>query len=270
MNSLEKEIVSALIDLKDNYQVTGVKAEFETEGTRLDEASKLKEIVDKAGLNLTIKIGGCGAIKELYEAKTIGALTIVAPMIETPYAMKKYVKAINTVFSKDERKNIKFLINIETITGFNNLDGIISAEEFSQLSGIVLGRADMIGSMGLTEDEINSDKIYNIAHTISEKMMVLNKDFVVGGDVCASSLPFFKNLPYLSRFETRKILFDAPNALNNQNIDKGLLKAISFELIWLQYKRELYGTIFKEDEVRFKILESRYKKLLEEFGEVCA
>lgn len=270
MNSLKEKIISTLIDLKENYQVAGVKAEFEAEGTRLDEAFKLKEIVNQAGLDLTIKIGGCGAIKELHEAKALGAAIIVAPMIETPYAMKKYVKSVNVVFTNEERKNIKFLINIETITGFNKLSDIIFSEEFSQIDGVVLGRTDMTESMGLTADDINSDAICNIAYSISEKMMDLNKDFVVGGDVCASSLPFFKKLPYLSRFETRKILFDAQNALNNLNIDEGLLKAIRFELLWLQYKRELYGVIFKEDEIRFQILESRYKKLIEKIGEVCA
>ena len=269
MNSSEKEIVSTLIDLKENYQIIGVKAEFETEGTRFEEALKLKEFANKAGLDLTIKIGGCGAVKELYEAKTIGASTIVAPMIETPYALKKFVNAINIVFSEEERKNIKFLINIETITGFNNLIDIISSDDFSQINGIVLGRTDMAGSMGLRKEEINSNQIYNIAHTLSEKMMSLNRDFIVGGDVCASSLPFFRKLPYLTKFETRKIIFDAKKSLNNQSVDAGILKAIDFELMWLKYKRELYGTSFKEDEIRFQILESRYKKLIEEADKTC-
>lgn len=261
MNLLEKKIISTLKNLKESHYVKAVKAEFEAEGTRFEEAVRLREIAASAGLDITIKVGGCEAIKELYEAKGIGAAVIVAPMIETVYAMKKYISAINTVFPDEEKNKIKFLINIETITGFNNFIEITSSEEFSQLSGIVFGRTDMIGSMGLKKEEINSEQIYNIAKTMSERMMLLNKDFYAGGSVTASSLPFFKKLPYLSVLETRKILFDAPKVLNDLNANKSLLKAIEFELMWLQYKSKLYGEIFKEDEARYMVLESRYKDL---------
>ena len=92
MNLLEKQMVDKLIDLKENHNIIGVKAEFEAEGMRFDEALRLKDITAKAGLDLTIKIGGCEAIKDMFDARTIGVSAIVAPMIETPYAMKKYVK----------------------------------------------------------------------------------------------------------------------------------------------------------------------------------
>ena len=270
MNSLELKMVDTLKDLKENHHVTGVKAEFEAEGTRLEEALRLKEVVTRAGFDLTIKIGGCEAIKDMYDARTIGVSAIVAPMIETPYAMKKYVKATRFVFPDDERCDINFLINVETITGFNNLDDIVSADEFSEIGGIVLGRVDMTGSMGLTREDINSDEIFSIANIISEKIMKVDKDLVIGGGVSAHSLPFFKKLPYLSRFETRKIIFDARSALNDANADKGILKAVGFELMWLKNKREFYGMIFKEDEARLQMLEARYKKLIEEAGGVYA
>lgn len=266
MNSIELKMVDALVDLKENHHVIGVKAEFEAEGTRLEEALRLKEVVTKAGLDLTIKIGGCEAIKDMYDARTIGVAAILAPMIETSYAMKKYVKATHFVFPEDERKDVEFLINTETITGFENLDNIISSKEFAELGGVVLGRVDMTGSMGLTREDINSEEVLNIAHVISEKMMKANKDLVIGGGVSAHSLPFFKKLPYLSRFETRKIIFDAKKALNDPYADKGILKAVGFELMWLKNKREFYGMIFKEDETRLQMLEARYKKLIEEAG----
>ena len=65
MNQLEKKMVNTLIDLRENHHVVGIKAEFEAEGTRLEEALRLKEVVTKAGLDLTIKIGGCEAITQL-------------------------------------------------------------------------------------------------------------------------------------------------------------------------------------------------------------
>lgn len=270
MNQLEKKMVNTLIDLRENHHVVGIKAEFEAEGTRLEEALRLKEVVTKAGLELTIKIGGCEAIKDMYDARTIGVSAIVAPMIETPYAMKKYVQATKFVFPEEERKDIKFLINLETITGFANIKEMIESPYFEEVAGIVLGRVDMTGSMGLTRDDINSAKILDIAKVLSENMNKVNKDFVIGGGVSAHSLPFFKQLPYLSRFETRKIIFDAQKAVNDKNADKGILKAVGFELMWLKNKREFYGMIYQEDAARLTMLEARYKKLIEEAGGIYA
>lgn len=268
MNKLEKKMLNTLLDLKENHHVVGVKAEFEAEGTRMEEALRLKEVVTRAGLELTIKIGGCEAIKDMLDARLIGVNTIVAPMIETAYAMKKYVQATNFVFPEEERKDIQFLINIETITGFNNIDDMIASEYFKQVDGVVLGRVDMTGSMGLSRDDINTDAIFDIANQVAQKTIANNKEMVIGGGVSAQSLPFFKKLPQgaLNRFETRKIIFDAQKAIKDENADKGILKAVGFELMWLRNKREFYGMIYKEDEARLKLLESRYKKLIEDAG----
>ena len=78
MNLLEKKMVDTLKDLKENHHVLGIKAEFEAEGTRLEEALRLKEVVTKAGLDLTIKIGGCEAIKDMFDARTIGVSALLA------------------------------------------------------------------------------------------------------------------------------------------------------------------------------------------------
>src|SRR5664280_26606 len=72
VNSLERKMVDVLIDLRENHFVNGVKAEFEAEGTRLEEAMRLKEVVSAAGIGLTIKIGGCEALRDMYECRVLG------------------------------------------------------------------------------------------------------------------------------------------------------------------------------------------------------
>ena len=266
MNTLEKKMVDSLLDLRHNHHVLGVKAEFEAEGTRLEEAMRLKEVVTKAGLELTIKIGGCEAVKDMYDARLIGTGTIVAPMIETPYAMKKYVNAVKFVFSGEERKNMKFLINLETVTGFQNLEAITAAEDFKYIDGIVLGRVDLCRSLGYTREEINTEEIFSYALKLSEAMKAAGRDFVIGGGVSVYSMPFFRRLPYLTRFETRKIIFDATGMCADPHPEKGILKAVGFELMWLENKRSLYHTIFEEDAQRMEMLERRYRKLIDEAG----
>src|SRR5512145_895011 len=119
MNRLEMRMVDQLKELREKHNVVGVKAEFEAEGTRLEEALRLKEVITKAGLDLTIKIGGCEALKDFYDARSIGVTHIVGPMIESAYALKKYLASARTAFPADEFETVRFLVNIETYTACN-------------------------------------------------------------------------------------------------------------------------------------------------------
>ncbi|MDD6172817.1 MAG: aldolase/citrate lyase family protein [Elusimicrobiaceae bacterium] len=268
MNCLEKKMVDILADLKQNHHVEGVKAEFEAEGTRLEEAMRLKEVVTTAGLELTIKVGGCEALKDMYDAKIIGVSRIVGPMIETPYALQKFVNSAKLAFPKEYGDNVKFLVNIETETGHKNLEAMLNSDAIKGIHGVVLGRVDMCGSLALTREDINSDKIFDIAKDILVKSKERGLECCIGGGVSAHSLPFFKNLPpnTLDRFETRKIIFGAKAALADEKAPQGILKAVGFELLWLKNKRDFYGCIHKEDAKRIDMLEARYKKLIEEAG----
>jgi 4-hydroxy-2-oxoheptanedioate aldolase len=41
-------------------------------------------VINAAGLGLALKIDGCKAIRDMYEARVLGVSRIVAPMVETP------------------------------------------------------------------------------------------------------------------------------------------------------------------------------------------
>lgn len=267
MNNLEHLMVDALVDLKENYFVSGVKAEFEAEGTRLEEALRLKEIVAKAGIGLTIKIGGCEAIRDMYECRTIGVERIVAPMIESEYALRKFLLATMMVFPKEEREDVKFAVNIETIQGVNNFEKMLALDEIHVLHGVVMGRVDLTGSMGLSREDINRPEVFEITKQVFVKSKEFHLENAIGGGVSAYSLPFFRDLPdgTIDRYETRKVIFECPGALGN-HAETGILKAVGFELMWLKNKRDYYNLISIEDKIRIEMLEVRYKALIEKAG----
>jgi hypothetical protein len=254
-------MVEVLNECKSNGALS-VKAEFEAEGTRMDELLRLVDVARAAGLQLTVKIGGCEAIRDLLEAKQVGVDYIVAPMVETPYALSKYLGAILIAFNDDERKNTDFLFNLETITAYKNLVEMVTVAKNGGLEGIVFGRVDFSGSLGLGREGIESDEITNRVIETAKLAKSNGLDLVVGGAISSGALPQLHriNLEYLTRFETRKVVFEA-SSLDNKNIENGLLHAVHFELLWLINKRNYYAQITSEDNKRIEMLESRWQIL---------
>ena len=192
---------------------------------------------------MNIKIGGCEAIKDMFDSISLGSERIIAPMVESPYALKKYLGAVNLVYPKDLRQNVEFLINLETITSCRNFQEMLQLPEIDQLDGIVIGRVDLTGSLGMTREDVNSKQILDLSIEMAELAKTRDLDVVVGGGVSVHSLPFFREFPKntLDRFETRKIIFGCPAALNNP--EEAFLKAVEFELLWLKNKKQFYGDL---------------------------
>lgn len=261
MNKNERTMVQILKNLRDGFAVAGVKAEFEAEGTRTEELMRLKEISVESGVDLTLKIGGCEAIRDMYDARSIGVDHLLAPMVESPFALQKYLRAVDFVFPEDEREHVEFLINMETENTSKVFDEMLQIPEIKRLSGIVVGRGDLVESMSFDRKQVDNDRSFEITQSVLVKAKERGLLTVVGGGITVDSLNFLRRLPKgtLDRYETRKICFACPDALG-EKAAQGIEMALEFELYWLSNKRNYYKAISEEDQKRITTLEQRLKK----------
>jgi hypothetical protein len=263
MNKREREMLDLLKMLRESYGAVSVKAEFEAEGTRTEELIRLIDLARRANLKVGLKIGGGEAMRDLIESKHFGVEYIIAPMVETPYALKKFIEAKNKIYSHEQKQDTGFLFNLETITAFNNLDEMIKLSIAPDgVQGVVFGRVDFTGSLGIGRAAIDSEEITRYVVAVAAKCKENKLELVVGGGVGISSLPELKKIRdvHLTRFETRKVIFGS-DALANPKMAEGLKNTVHFELLWLQNKRDYYGDIQGEDIARIDMLEKRWEQL---------
>jgi hypothetical protein len=256
MNVTERRMLEMLRKGRDHYGVVAVKAEFEAEGTRPDELLRLLELAHRADLKVALKVGGCEAVSDLLASKLHGADYIIAPMVETPYALSKFADAIAKTYGGNP-EGTQFLFNLETDTTLGNLGDMLPLAA-ERLGGIVFGRVDFTLSRGLARSAINdrqiTDAVLMTAHACADHGLEL----VVGGSVAVEAGPALREMRRvrLDRFETRKIVFDGA-AVESREFSAGIANAVAFELAWLQNKREYYQGIALEDVARIRMMEER-------------
>jgi len=258
MNIIEKEIIEVLKHLKDDYGVFEIKAEFEAEGSRMEEMMRLKDITSHVNLPIILKVGGVEAVTDVYNALALGVKGCIAPMAETKYALSKFTDLIDNFIPPDNAHDIEFGANIETITACNNFDDMLSISNISNLSGITIGRVDLVGSMGLSRSAINtSDKVKGLCKTIFSKAKEHGFKTAMGGGISTEAFPVIQEMNsdnLIDKYETRKVVFPSESVRFGES---SILKAVEFELLWLKSKERYYSKIKLEDKLRIEMLEKR-------------
>ena len=248
MNILEYEMIEILKKLRDEFGLFEIKAEYENEGSRQTELMRLKDVTEKVNLQIILKIGGVEAVTDIYNALAIGVKGIIAPMAETAFATNKFLDAIKIFIPEDNRKDIEFAINIETITAYKNLDEILALEDLGILSSMTVGRVDFVSSLKKDRKFVNSDEMKNYCEEIFSKIKNKNLKTALGGAISvdgADFIKYFLERKLIDKYETRKLVYKNSNTTK---IIDGIKLGVKFELLWLKSKRRYYHRIKDEDE----------------------
>lgn len=237
---ISEKIKSILLELKELGAI-GIKTSFEDEGADYDDIVILRNLTNDINLKLIIKIGGAEANTDIRMAINLKCDGVVAPMIESNYALKKYLNSINDISEKN-KINIEKGVNLETINAHENIDKILT-DNINDIDCITIGRVDLSGSLNMGRSYINSDEMFNIIQSsfsyIKENRNEINT--YIGGSIDKDSFTFISkisNLNLINYVETRYIVFDKNRLLENYN--KCVELANLFEYYWLNYINTSY------------------------------
>lgn len=247
-----KNLINNLKQLSKEYNIVGMKQSFEDEGVLLKDVITIKRITELCGLDSYVKIGGCEAKTDLYNCINLGVNGVIAPMVETSFALSKFLDIVKNYPNKTNP-----YIVIESKTAYNNIDEIL--KNSIDLKGIIVGRSDLCKSYNLSKEEVDSNFILKQVEEVLVKAKSYNLTTTMGGNISVKSSSFIKSMfkkGLLNKIETRNIVIELNNN-NVNNIEVIIQKSLDFEIDWIKYKLSQFDSLTQEYSSRINLLSNR-------------
>jgi len=227
----------------------GIKTSFEDEGANPTDVIRLRGLTSENGLKLAIKIGGCEAKTDVRTAMDLAADSLVGPMIESKYALEKYVQATKGL-------DVTRGANLETISALNNIDQLLTVQGIDYF---VIGRVDLMGSLGQTRRDIESEENQNLIEQALVKIKKANKTTYMGGALSKATKPFVERMfskGLLDYIETRFVIMK----LNSDFFsvwDEAIHTSHEFEMKWTRDLAERSALATSTLSSRLQLIQSR-------------
>jgi hypothetical protein len=238
-----------------NMGCSGIKISFEDEGALHNEIISMRNLTTNVGLELSVKIGGCEAKRDIVDCIDLNCEAIVAPMVESKFSLKKFFKSLES-YNYDKKKGF----NLETIQAYRNLEEL--SELFNRLDFVTFGRVDFVGSLNKNRDFVDSEEVFQMVRNVFIKGREKNIMCYMGGAVSISSKEFIERLVkdnLIDKFETRYIIYDI-HRLNMANFNELIYLGNVFEVEWLKFIKQRYSMYANKDIKRIEMIEDRINK----------
>jgi hypothetical protein len=254
IQNLNNDIISFLTE----KHLVSIKTSFEDEGADFIEVLFLKTFCDRNSIPLVLKISGGEAIRDIKDANKLQIKKLVAPMLESKFALEKYIQSCYKHYTVP---NHELSINIESKVCYDNIKTISSSPLFTKLSSITVGRGDLVQSMELDRynGSVDSELVLNMSRDVFKIARENNLGCTLGGSMTVSSKDFVLTLineGLLDKFETRNVIFDKM-ALQYYDFSTLIQTALDFELNYLKSKRDYYDTLYNQDVNRINKLSNK-------------
>lgn len=199
---------------------TSLKGEFEAEGLSREELAVEVAWAARRSVDYLCKIGGCEATSDLLFLERLGVTSVVAPMIESAFAMSKYMDAL----PGDHFHHVG--VTIETADAVARIEAILNAGR--RLTNVTLGRSDLTASFG--GSGVDGDETMAMVRSVAKAARARGLEVTMGGGVNARTRDLLRGdaelASLLACVETRKVVIPVPAFLE----DGVLERAIGIEL----------------------------------------
>lgn len=245
------QLKQTLISLKEKG-CNGIKVSFEDEGALHNEIISMRNLTSSVGIDLSIKIGGCEAKRDIVDCIDLNCEAIVAPMVESKFSLQKFFKSLDSYTYKRKKG-----FNLETIQAYNNLDEL--SELFNKLDFVTFGRVDFVGSLNKDRDYVNSDEVFEMVRNVFLKAREKKTMCYMGGAITIESKQFIEKLVkegLIDKFETRYVIYDV-HRINMDNFEELIYLGNVFEVEWLKFIHKRYAMHANKDLKRIAMIEDR-------------
>ena len=164
--------------MTDFSNITSLKGEFEAEGLSRDSVAAEAAFAARNGLPYLVKIGGCEAKSDLRFMMLQGIRSVVAPMIESAFAMQKYQDMI------PEGAFDHVGVTVETVDAVQRIEALLDAG--GKLTEVTVGRTDLTASYGGAD--VNSDETVSMVKTVARAAAKRGLPTTMGGSINAKTV----------------------------------------------------------------------------------
>lgn len=203
-----------------------LKGEFEAEGLSRKDIAAEALYAARHGLDYLVKIGGCEAKSDVDYLMRLGVTSLVAPMVESAFAMEKYM----AMLPAEHFHHVS--VTIETITAVERIEAILDAG--TRLTNVTIGRSDLTASF--KGKGVNSPETIEKVKTVARAAKKRGLEVTMGGGVNLDTLELLRADAELARLldciETRKAIMPVASFLAEGTLEA----AIQVELTLLNLR----------------------------------
>jgi 4-hydroxy-2-oxoheptanedioate aldolase len=215
----------------DFSKFTSLKGEFEAEGLPRDSVAAEAAFAARNSLPYLVKIGGCEAKSDMRFLIMQGVRSIVAPMIESAFAMRKYQDML-PIGAFDHVG-----VTIETADAVKRIEAILDAGE--KLNEVTVGRSDLTASYG--GSDVNSDETVAMVKIVARAARERGLPTTIGGSVNAKTIELLRTdhelRDLVTCVETRKCVMTVASFLQPSALEQ----AFAVEEALLDMQLAYYG-----------------------------
>ncbi|MDP1735912.1 MAG: aldolase/citrate lyase family protein [Caulobacter sp.] len=227
--------------------IVSLKGEFEAEGLSRDSVAAEAAFAARNNLPYLVKIGGCEAKSDMRFLMMQGIRSIVAPMIESAFAMQKYQDMLpDGAFDH-------IGVTIETVGAVERIEAILDSGK--KLTEVTVGRSDLTASHG--GSDVNSEATVAMVKTVARAARKRGLPTTMGGSINANTIKLLRNDSELRELatcvETRKCVMKTDSFLQ----EGALEQAFALERALLDMQLAHYGGLGEAAHDRIQKLGAR-------------